>query len=138
MTIHRPNVGEAHIFKQGGVQEAVFHPVFHPVGGPIEELSSGNPVGHRPVNPLDAKIARARAKLGQVMGHTAHVLRNGHLIVVQNDDQKARDWPRRRSAPHRPGRRWSPVPNQRQDTECSLCKVRARAMPRATDTELEA
>lgn len=53
----------------------------------IEELPSGDSVGHRPVNPLDPKVPRAGAELGQDVGYAPHVVSDG-LSLSFDDNQR--------------------------------------------------
>ena len=88
VAVHRPQIGKAHIFKQGRGQQKPFQSVFQPPGHPVRRSANGSLLHDFPVPALGLQIMPAGAQPGQVPGHTAHVPADGHFIVVEDNHHR--------------------------------------------------
>ena len=85
VAVHGPQIPKAHVLKNGGLQQEMLDSVFGPAGKEIDLLAAGDAVQCPAVPALDAQIAFAGTKLGQMPGHAAHIFSDGHLIVIEDD-----------------------------------------------------
>ena len=94
VAVHRPQIGEAHILKQAAGEQALLHRFLQPVGHPVDLPPEPGGVHHLPVVLLEGEILGLQALAGQVLRHAAHVLGDGHAVVVEDDQQLAPALPR--------------------------------------------
>ena len=87
VAVHRPQVGEAHIFKHAAGQNALLQGLLYAVGHPVELPPQPEGAHHLPVPLLEAQVLGFEPLAGQMLGHRPHVLGDGHAVVIE-DDQK--------------------------------------------------
>ena len=87
VAVHRPQVFEAQIFKHGFRHHSVFQPAFHPV----DELQHLIPVGQASQPAFyvafQLVVGLPGPQLVQILGHGSHVFGDGHVVVVEDDDE---------------------------------------------------
>ena len=88
VAVHRAQIGQTHIFKNGGFQQEPLQPVLQAAAQFIQGLSSGQLLHHPAVDPLGVQIIVTGAQPGQVPGQAAHVPADGHFVVIEDDDHR--------------------------------------------------
>ena len=87
MAVHGTKIGKAHILKHTAGQQGLFDGRLDLVGHPVDPSAQGGGPHHLPVAPLEAEILGLEPLPGQMVGHAAHALSDGHPVVVENDDK---------------------------------------------------
>ena len=87
MAVHRPQVGEAHVFKHTAGQDTLLQGLLHAVGHPVELPPQPEGAHHLPVPLLEAQVLGLEPLAGQMLGHRPHVLGDGHAVVIEDDQQ---------------------------------------------------
>ena len=83
MPVHRTDIADTQVLKK----LSGYHKLFHTVLGPLElfsNLLTGYRNSHKGIlNPyLQSVVSRTKPYLIQIFRHGAHIVRNGHLIVI--------------------------------------------------------
>ena len=86
VTVRRPQIGKAHVFKNGGGQEKPLHLVLDSAADRIDGLAAGQSLHDLAVSPFCVQIIVAGAQPGQVAGQAAHISADGHFVVIDDDD----------------------------------------------------
>ena len=86
VTVRRPKIGKAHVFKNGGGQEKPLHLVLDSAADRIDGLAAGQGLDDLAVSPLGNQVIVAGAQPGQVAGQAAHISADGHFVVIDDDD----------------------------------------------------
>ena len=86
--VHRPQIGDAHILKEHPRDKQLLDAVL----GALDLVDHGRAHHGNPVQGvghvfLQVVIAAACSQAVQIARHSAHVLGNGHFIVVEHDDE---------------------------------------------------
>ena len=88
VTVHRSQVGNAHIFKQHAGNQQLLDGIFG-----LLQLLHQSIADHRngaqegADRKLQLIVALIRTNAVQISGHAADIFRNGHIVVVQHDDE---------------------------------------------------
>ena len=89
VTVHRAKIGKAHILEkrtagqQGFLQRRLY------IVAPKIELLTCRAAGQGVAIPFfQLIVSRARTQMGQMPAQCAHILTDGHTVVVQNHDQR--------------------------------------------------
>ena len=82
MTVHRPQIRNPHVLKQHARDHQLFKAALcpaDPVDGTVASLGSLQ----RIINSFfQIQIAGSSTDIIQILGHTAHIFGNGHIIVI--------------------------------------------------------
>lgn len=88
MTVHRSQISDAHIFKEHARNQQLLDGIFG-----LLHLLHQRTADHRnraqkgTDRKLQLIVALIRTNAVQVSGHAAHIFRDGHIVVVQHDDE---------------------------------------------------
>ena len=85
MSVHRADIGKAHVLKHAAGQQSALDRLFDPVGQGIEVSAAGDLPGKGPVKLLEAQIGGLEMMPPQQGGDAAHVLLDAHAVVIDND-----------------------------------------------------
>ena len=87
VSVHRSQIGHAHILEQHARNHQLLQAVLRPPDSghnriPVFGVADGviNAVLH-------IQIGVGGADIAQIFGNAAHIFRNGHVVVIQNDDE---------------------------------------------------
>ena len=87
VTVHRPHVRKAHVLEHGAHrrQQRLFQRRFQLVAPLVQRPSRRQLFQRLPVLFLELIVLRLRPHPGQVLGQPAHILVDGHPVVVEDD-----------------------------------------------------
>ena len=85
MAVNRAKVVQAHFAEDIIRQHPGFEPLLHLMGGSIDD---GQFLHHGTVPLLEADIPGAHSHHLQQAGYAAYVLTDGHIVIVEDDDQR--------------------------------------------------
>jgi hypothetical protein len=88
VSVHRAEISEAHVLEKRRADETPVQAGLDPVRKPVQLFTARHFGRQIAVPELQAEIARPQAYLGQIPGDRADVRRDGHAVVVQNDDHR--------------------------------------------------
>ena len=88
MPIYRPQVLKTHVLKKAAGPQRFFDTGLYPVDAVIHGPATGKMVHHVVITFFELIISGPCAYARQMRSHAAHVLPDGHAIVVQQDDQR--------------------------------------------------
>ena len=83
MPVHRPQIIKAHFPKGIIRQQSGFQPLLDSMVKPVQHRKRAE---HFPVPALKADVAGLHPHVLQKLCHTAHILIDGHVVVVEDDD----------------------------------------------------
>ena len=82
--VHRPHAGKAHILKHGIGQHRILDHLFDPMGEPVDSFAHRAVARQAAVRLLHPEILGLQPLPGQVAGHAAHILGDGHAVVIED------------------------------------------------------
>ena len=87
MPIYGAIIFKAHLLKERRSEEHTLPVLLEPVRQAVEALSAGHLCRDGAIGLFDAVIARPRADERKMLGNAADVRRDGHAVVVQDNDE---------------------------------------------------
>ena len=87
MAVHGTKIGKAHILKHTAGQQGLFDGRLDLMGHLVDPPAQGGGPHHLPVAPLESEVLGLEPLPGQMVGHAAHALGDGHAVVVEDDDE---------------------------------------------------
>ena len=87
VAVHRSQIGEAHLLEHTAREKGALDGCLELVGEPVDMPSAGQLPHQLPVALFKAQVLRLEPLAGQVLGHAAHVFRDGHAVVVEDHDE---------------------------------------------------
>ena len=88
MPVHRAHILEAHLLEHGGMVDAAADDLLAALQHPHHARAHHRDAFQRGLHlGLGMEILGVGAQAGQVVGDLAHIFRDGHFVVVEDDDQ---------------------------------------------------
>ena len=87
MTVHRPKISNAHVFKKHAGDHQLLKTAFGPAKGVDSALSPFGAVESIVYSLLQVQIAGGSADIIQILGHASHIFGDGHVVVIEHNDK---------------------------------------------------
>ena len=94
VSVHRAQIGKAHVLKEAARQQGILDRLFDLVGDAVDGLAAGEDPHGPAVALFELEILGPQPLAGQMLGHAAHALGDGHAVVVEDDDHPLAAVPR--------------------------------------------
>ena len=87
VSVHRPQIGDSHILKEHAGDHQLLQAVLRLPDSGHHRISVFGVADGVIDTVLHIQIGVGSTDIVQILGNAAHIFRNGHVVVVQNDDE---------------------------------------------------